>query len=120
MRFGRGDRGPKKVEDFVAAEDADRLAQRAAAALERADGADWYEEHASAVDEAALALTRLRRASAGLHGGTRHGDAAVRRVLAKAPPEAVVWLASRSLSYMDETGFPEAVEAWFPDMREPR
>lgn len=118
MRFGREERGPRKAEDFAAAEDAGRLAQRAAAALGRADGADWYEENGSAVDEAALALSRLRRAGAGLHGGPRHGDAAVRRVLAEAPPEAVVWLASRAVSYMDETGFPEAVEPWFPDMLE--
>ena len=35
--------------------------------------------------------------------------------LAQADPEAVVWLASRAVSYMDETGFPEAVELWFQE-----
>jgi hypothetical protein len=28
---------------------------------------------------------------------------------------AVVWLLSRAISYMDESGFPEAVAPWFPD-----
>ena len=117
MRFPRGDRGPRKTDDFVAAEDAGRLAEQASAALANAGGVDWYEENGTAVDEAALALTRLRRAGAGLHGGPRHGDEAVRRVLRDAEPETVVWLASRALSYMDESGFPEAVEPWFPDLR---
>lgn len=120
MRFPRGDQGPRKTDDFVAAEDVGRLAERAAAALRQAVGVDWYAEGGTAVDEAALALTRLRRAGAGLHGGPRHGDAAVRRVLEDAPPDAVVWIASRALSYLDETGYPEAVEEWFPDMRELR
>ena len=70
---------------------------------------------ARAVDEAAFALCRLRRAQAGLKGGPQQGDAAVRRVLEEASPEVVVWLASRTISYLDETGFPEAVEPWFPD-----
>ena len=105
-------------DDFVAAEDAGRLADRAAAALAQADGVDWYEENGSSVDEAAFALCRLRRAAAGLKGGPQQGDAAVRRVLEGASPEVVVWLASRTLSYLDETGFPEAVEPWFPDARD--
>ena len=117
-RFGRFDERPRKTDDFVAAEDAGRLAQRAADALARVEGVDWYTENGTAVDEAALALTRLRRAQSGLQGGPAHGDAAVRRALGTAPPGAVVWLASRAISYMDESGFPEAVEAWFPDMRE--
>ena len=33
--------------------------------------------------------------------------------LLQANPEALVWFASRAVSYMDETGFPEAVEPWF-------
>jgi hypothetical protein len=117
MSFRRRDDGPRKTDDFVAAEDAGRLAERAAAALERAVGVEWYDEAGTAVDEAALALTRLRRAGSGLHGGPRHGDAAVRRVLEAAPPEAVVWIASRALSYLDESGYPEAVEEWFPELR---
>jgi hypothetical protein len=118
MRFPRGDQGPRKAEDFVAAEEVGRLSELASAALERAVGVDWYRESGTAVDEAALALTLLRRAGAGLHGGPAHGDAAVRRVLEGAPPDAVVWIASRALSYLDESGYPEAVEAWFPELRE--
>ena len=81
--------------------------------LEGVDGVDWYHERGSAVDRAAFVLCRLRRARAGLHGGPEHGDEAVRAALAEASPEAVLWLASRAVSYMDETGFPEAVELWF-------
>src|SRR5688500_17169730 len=115
----RGEMPPRKApDDFVAAEDAGRLAGRAAAALAQSDGIDWYEENGSAVDEAAYALCRLRRAEAGLKGGPQQGDAAVRRVLEGATPEAVLWLASRTVSYLDETGFPEAVEPWFPDPRD--
>ena len=112
--------GPREpADDFVAAEEAGRLAQRAAAALERAEGADWYEENGTAIDEAAFALTRLRRAQAGLRGGPREGDEAVRRVLEQASPESVLWLASRAVSYMDETGYPEAVEPWFQQLLDP-
>ena len=115
----RGQFTPRKAPDnFVAAEDAGRLADRAAAALARADGVDWYEENGNAVDEAAFALCRLRRAQAGVRGGPQGGDEAVRRVLEGASPEVVVWLASRTLSYLDESGFPEAVEPWFPDPRD--
>jgi hypothetical protein len=34
----------------------------------------------------------------------------VRDALAAVPPEALVWIASRAISYMDEHGFPEAIE----------
>jgi hypothetical protein len=113
--------GPQKpADDFVAAEDVGRLSERAGAALGRADGVDWYEENGTAIDEAAFALARLRRAQAGLRGGPRYGDDAVRRVLEAAPPEAVLWLASRAISYMDETGYPEAVEPWFQELLDPR
>jgi hypothetical protein len=113
--------GPRKpADDFVAAEEAGRLSERAAAALARADGVDWYEENGTAIDEAAFALARLRRAQAGLRGGPRHGDEAVRRVLEQASPESVLWLASRAVSYMDESGYPEAVEPWFQDLLDPQ
>jgi hypothetical protein len=36
----------------------------------------------------------------------------VRIALADASPEAVVWLASRAISYMDENDFPENVERY--------
>jgi hypothetical protein len=113
--------GPlKPSDDFVAAEEAGRLSVRALDALGRADGVDWYEENGTAIDEAAFALTRLRRAQAGLKAGTRHGDEAVRRVLEEASPESVLWLASRCISYMDESGYPEAVEPWFQDLLDPK
>ncbi len=117
------DRRPKPhtpSDDFVAAEEAGRLSAQALAALERADGGDWYEENGTAIDEAAFALSRLRRAQAGLRGGPKHGDEAVRRVLEQASPEVVVWLASRAVSYMDETGYPEAVEPWFQHLLDPQ
>jgi hypothetical protein len=116
----RGQAPRKPADDFVAAEEAGRLAERATAALARADGVDWYEENGTAIDEAAFALTRLRRAEAGLRGGPQRGDEAVRRVLEQASPEAVRWLASRAVSYMDESGYPEAVEPWFQELLDPR
>ena len=119
MRIPGRDPGERKpAEDFVAAEEAGRMAEHALAALERAGGVDWYEENGTAVDEAAYALSLLRRAQSGLRGGPRHGDEAVRRVLGQASPEVVLWLASRAVSYMDETGYPEAVEPWFPELRD--
>ena len=54
-------------------------------------------------------------ASAGPHGGPGHGDDAVRDALAGVNTGAIVWLLSRAISYMDESGFPEAVAPWFPD-----
>jgi len=102
-------------DDFAAAEDAGRQAERASVLLENAVGVEWYRENGTAVDEAALALCRLRRAQAGLKGGPEEGDEAVRRVLDGTSPEAIIWLASRAISYMDESGYPEAVEPWFPE-----
>ena len=104
-------------DDFLAAEDTARLAEQAADALSNVTGVDWYRRQGSTVDLAALTLCRLRRARAGLRGGQEHGDEAVRAALGAASPEAVVWLASRAVSYMDETGFPEAVELWFQEER---
>ena len=37
----------------------------------------------------------------------------MRAVLKEADPKALLWIASRAISYMDENGFPEAVEPWF-------
>jgi len=100
---------------FVAAEDGSRLAEQAAAALESAVGVEWYEQHGSEVDRAARTLCLLRRARAGEKGSPQHGDEAVRRALDAASTPALVWMASRAISYMDESGFPEAVEPWFPE-----
>jgi hypothetical protein len=112
----RGEHEPRQApDDYAAAENAGLYAERAGGLLEAAVGVEWYEENGTTVDGAALALCRLRRAEAGLGGGPAHGDAAVRRVLEGARPEAVVWLASRAISYLDESGFAEAVEPWFPE-----
>jgi hypothetical protein len=114
MRIPRRDERPKGAGSFVAAEDAARRLEEAAPQVDRAGGVEWYEP-GSDVDLAALTLCRLRRARAGEKGGPSHGDEAVREALARARPEAVVWIASRAISYMDENGFPQAVELWFPD-----
>jgi len=98
---------------FVASEDASRLADETGALLERAVGIEWYDSYGSDVDLAALNLCRLRRAGAGIGGAIGHGDVAVRRVLEQASPQALTWIASRAISYMDESGFPEAVAPWF-------
>jgi hypothetical protein len=105
---------PRETGFAVAAEDAALLAAGIGPTLERAAGRPWYELGNDA-DRAALSLCRLRRASAGQGGGPHHGDEAVRRVLAEASPQALVWIASRAISYMDENGYPEAVEPWFPE-----
>jgi hypothetical protein len=110
----------KEPDSAAAAEDTARLADQAVAALAGAAGVNWYREAGSEVDRAALTLCRLRRARAGLRGGPEYGDEAVRAALAESDPEAVVWLASRAVSYMDESGYPEAVEPWFQELLDPR
>jgi hypothetical protein len=100
---------------FLAAEDAGRLADEVVDVIERSVGVDWYAEGGTDVDRAAFMLCRLRRARGGEKGGLGYGDEAVRQVLANTEPAALLWLLSRAVSYMDETGFPEAVELWFPE-----
>jgi len=112
---GAGPSRSRNTRDFVAAEDAGALAEQAAPLLERAVGVEWYQRGGTDVDHAALTLCLLRRARAGEMGGPQAGDDAVRAVLADAQPEAVLWLASRAISYMDENGYPEAVRPWFRD-----
>ena len=99
----------------VAGEDASRFADETLTVLERAIGIDWYTSYGTDVDLAALNLCRLRRAGASLGGSIEHGDEAVRRVLAQTSPQALAWIASRAISYMDENGFPDAVSLWFPE-----
>jgi hypothetical protein len=117
MPISRGGKKPAP-ESSLAAQEAQRLADEVHPILDRAAGADWYERAGNDVDLAAYTLCRLRRARAGARGATVHGDEAVRAVLAGARPESIVWLASRAISYMDETGFPEAVEPWIPEQTE--
>lgn len=99
--------------DFVVvSEDAARLTDEVGPLLEAAVGVQWYERHGNEADLAALALCRLRRARAGLRGSIEHGDAAVREALEQVSPPALAWITSRAISYMDENGFPEAVERY--------
>ncbi len=114
MRIPRAD-DPREAPIPIAAVDAAELWDAAGPLLERARDVGWYDVPGSDVDRAASALCRLRRATAGRRGAPHHGDEAVRTVLDAASPEAVVWLASRAISYMDEYGFPEAVAPWILD-----
>lgn len=108
-----GKSGRGESADFVlATEDAARLTAELGPLLESAVGVTWYRAGGTEVDRAAWELCRLRRAYAGIKGGIEHGDEAVRAVLSQATPEAVAWIASRAISYMDESGFPEAIEPW--------
>jgi hypothetical protein len=115
MQIPRADEKGRDSSNFVAAEVAGAYGDRAIELLDRAVGVEWYSQHGTDVDRAALALCRLRRARAGEKGLPQAGDNAVRAVLAEARPEAVLWLASRAISYLDESGFPESVEPWFPE-----
>ena len=106
----RGDQ--RSGADFiVATDDVARLEAEVGPLIEGAVGVPWY-EIGNDCDRAALALCRLRRSRAGMRGATSHGDAAVREALGGISPEALVWIASRAFSYMDENGFPEAVERY--------
>jgi hypothetical protein len=110
-----GDDKRREARDIIVTEDASRLADEAGPLLDRALGVEWYLQYGSDVDRAALTLCRLRRAKAAQLGAPQHGDDAVRLALAEASTTALVWLASRAISYMDENGFPEAVAPWFAD-----
>jgi hypothetical protein len=103
------ERSPRR-ERNPAMYDIDDLAESVVPLLEVATGATWYEE-GNPVDDAVVALCRLRRAAAGGRGSTEAGDAAVRDALGRAAPGAVVWALSRAISYMDERGYPEEWEA---------
>ena len=115
MEISRPGGERRESSDFVAAEDAGAYADSAGPLVEQAIGVEWYEQYGRDVDRAALTLCRLRRARAGERGGPHYGDEAVRRVLAESSQPALVWLASRAISYMDESGFPEAVAMWFEE-----
>jgi hypothetical protein len=95
--------------------DAVRLSDRVVPLLNDARGVHWYDDFANGVDRAVVELCLLRRAGAGDRAAAGAGDDAVRAVLELAEPEAVIWLASRAISYMDEHGHPEAMARWFPE-----
>jgi hypothetical protein len=107
----RGDQDRTDAGFIVATDDAARLEAEVVPLIERAVGVPWYDIGNDA-DAAALALCRLRRSRSALRGGPSHGDAAVSDALGAVAPEALTWIASRAISYMDENGFPEAVEPY--------
>lgn len=72
-------------------------------------GVGWYDAPGSAVDVAVARLCMLRRAKSGEAASMSAGDEAVKNVLDRADPEAVVWMLTRTISYMDEQGFPDFV-----------
>jgi hypothetical protein len=113
----RSDRKRKPTSDSeLAAGEAERLEKEAPAIVDAAVDVEWYSRVGNDVDLAAYKLCLLRRARSGERGATHHGDEAVRAVLANASPEAVRWLASRMVSYLDENGYPDTLEPWFGDM----
>jgi hypothetical protein len=105
---GRQDKPPAK-ERNPALFDLGETAEKVGPLLERAQGSSWYEAQGNDVDVAVVALCRLRRAGAGARGHSGAGDAAVRDALGETSFETLVWIASRTISYMDEHGFPELV-----------
>ena len=107
--FGKSKPGRESI---VAADDAQELFGRAPELVDAASGASWYTEPGNQVDVAVVALCMLRRASSGDRASIEGGDAAIREALADTQPEALIWLVSRLISYMDEQGFPELIEPW--------
>jgi len=103
--FGRGE--PRTGD--VSKSDAAALEEALTPLLERAKGSTWYDAPGAPVDVATARLCLLRRAYAAVGATTEAGDVAVRRVLDGADHDAVVWLLSRAISYMDEQGFPDFV-----------
>ena len=83
--------------------------EEAARLVDAARGAGWYDRAGNPADIALARLCLLRRAMSVATRSNEGGDGAVRDALALADPEAVIWLASRVVSYMDEQGFPDFV-----------
>ena len=110
--FPGKDKRQRPADAIVAADDANALAAQATTAVDDALGSEWYAEHGNKADRAAYTLCRLRRARAGQWRSSQAGDDAVRIALAEASPEALIWIASRAISYMDENGFPESAEPY--------
>ena len=107
-----GERIPRETNPAFA--DLATISDNVVSLLERANGATWYEED-NDVDRAVAGLCRLRRAGAGARSGPHGGDAAVRELLGQADFPTIVWIASRTISYMDEQGFPESLGAYEAD-----
>jgi hypothetical protein len=110
--FGRGD--PRTGD--LSKHDAARIEETLTPLIEQAKDVSWYHEPGADVDVATARLCLLRRARAGAAASVEAGDDAVRLVLTEADKDAVVWLLSRAISYMDEQGFPEFVPgAWLEE-----
>lgn len=112
MRRLRNEDAGRDRDVAFAVEEAGALSRDTRGLVAAARGVGWYEQPGNAVDAAVGELCRLRRAAAGEKRSSEAGDEAVRRALEESETEAVVWLASRMVSYMDEQGFPEALEPW--------
>lgn len=109
--FGRSE---PRVGD-ISSHDAAELEESLGPLLAKLPGVSWYAEPGRETDLAAARLCLLRRARAGVSARQEAGDDAVRLVLADADPEALVWLLSRAISYMDEQGFPDLVPGARPE-----
>ena len=107
-RRGWRDNQPQR-EATPATEGAVFLAGIAVEQIDAAVSASWYLEQGNAADVAVATLCRLRRAAAGVGGMPEAGDDAVRAVLETADPAALVWIASRLVSYADEMAFADLV-----------
>jgi hypothetical protein len=92
-----------------ATEGAVSLAGIAGEQVDAAASASWYTAPGNPADVAVATLCRLRRAAAGVGGRPEAGDDAVRAVLETADPAALVWIASRLVSYADEMAFADFV-----------
>ena len=112
-RRGRLDVPPK--EGTPATGDALYLAGVAGEFVDAAASASWYTEPGNAADVAVATLCRLRRAAAGVGGMPVAGDKAVRAELETADLAALVWIASRLVSYADEMAFADLVPSSVPD-----
>lgn len=114
MEIPRRGRDVERDEVTPATGDAVFLAGIAAELVNGAASASWYQEPGNPADVAVATLCRLRRAAAGAGGTPEAGDEAVRAVLETADPAALVWVASRLVSYADETAFADLVPPSIP------
>ena len=105
----RGRQDVPQKEGTPATGDALYLAGVAGELVDAAASASWYTEPGNPADVAVATLCRLRRAAAGVGGMPEAGDEAVRAVLETADAAALVWIASRLVSYADEMAFADLV-----------
>ncbi len=107
--FGRSE---PRVSD-LSKHDAARLEESLVPLMEAAKSISWYDAPGQEADLAVARLCLLRRARAGASASAAAGDEGVRMLLSETDHDAVVWLLSRAISYMDEHGFPDLVPgAW--------